>query len=60
MAGTPAARRGWGCVNICVSDILTCVVWKWHNASYAPGQPRKLGVSAWHERNEKEVFLTLA
>ena len=28
--------------------------------SYAPGQPRKLGVGAWHERNENEVFLALA
>ena len=48
-------------VNICVSDILTCVVWKWHNAFHMHrGNLEKLGVSAWHERNEKEVSLALA
>ena len=25
--------------------------------SYASGQPRKLGVNAWYERNENDVFL---
>ena len=49
-------------VNICIIDILTCVVWKWHNACHMHRgnlkiKNKKLGVSAWHERNENDVFL---
>ena len=41
-------------VNIYIIDILACVVWKWHNAFHMHlGNLKKLGVSAWHERNEK-------
>ena len=48
-------------VNICVSDILACMVWKWHNAFHMHrGNLEKLGVSAWHERNEKIFFSHLA
>ena len=39
-------------VNICVNDILACV-------SYALGEPRKISVSARHERNKNNVFLAL-
>ena len=45
-------------VNICIINILACVVWKWHNAFHMHrGNLEKLGVSAWHERNENNVFL---
>ena len=48
-------------VNICVNDILACVVREWHNAFHMhQGNLRKLGVSARHERNKKDVFLALA
>ena len=44
-------------VNICVNDILVCVVLEWHNAFYMYwGNLRKLGVSAQHERNKKYVI----
>ena len=37
------------------------VVWKWHNAFHMlRGNLEKLGLSAWHERNENEVFHALA
>ena len=32
---------------MCCMKMASCI-------SYASGQPRKLGVSAWHERNEKK------
>ena len=48
-------------VNICKIDRLAFVVWKWHNAFHMHrGNLEKLGVSAWHERNENEVFRALA
>ena len=48
-------------VNICVNDILACVVWEWHNAFHMHwGNQKKLGVSARYERNKKDVFLALA
>ena len=48
-------------VNICKIDILACVVWKWHNVFHMHrGNLEKLGVSAWHERNETMFFSHLA
>ena len=48
-------------VNICKIDRLACVVWKWYNAFHMHwGNLEKLGVSAWHARNENEVFRALA
>ena len=41
-------------VNICIIDILACVVWKRYNAFHM----HRVGVSSWHERNENDAFLT--
>ena len=45
-------------VNICIIDTLACVVWKWHNAFHMhQDNLEKLGVSAWHERNDKWIMV---